>query len=230
MEKENRLDKFWQSIATLISLVSGLAALILQIIAWSRDAETMRYVSLAPFLIALATALWFAQQAWEQKRGKRLVAILAALFLVSCGYAFLWGTWIEPRTPGCSDYDLHITSPPDGSTVRADVVEVKGTLQGNPATGRVVVFVRSQDGALNWPQFTSIEIDPILGVWKGSANVMAGNSPLTYRVAIAFVGKSGRALLKMYQKMGQDCHCWPGIEFLPDDIQMCDEITITREP
>lgn len=229
MEKENRLDKFWQSIATLISPVIGLVASFLQIIDWLRDAEKMRHVSLALFLIALATALWVAQQAWEQKRGKRLVAILAPLFLICCGYAFLWGARIVPRPPGCWYHDLHITSPLDGSTVRADVVEVKGTLRGNPATGRVVVFVRSQDGALNWPH-APIEIDPILGVWKGSANVMAGNSPLTYRVAIAFVGKSGRALLKMYQKMGQDCHCWPGIEFLPDDIQMCDEVTITRVP
>jgi len=127
MEKENRLDKFWQSIATLISPVIGLVAVILQIIDWLRDAEKMRYVSLALFLIALATALWFAQQAWEQKRGKRLVAILAALFLICCGYAFLWGARIIPRPPGCWYHDLHITSPLDGSTVQADVVEVKGS-------------------------------------------------------------------------------------------------------
>lgn len=233
MEKEsqgNSLKKVWEYIGAFIGLVGGLASLILQFVAWSRDAATMRYVSFAPFIAALATAIWFAYRAWKQRKGKHLAAILTALFLVSCGYAFLWGIWVEPPTPGCADYALQITSPLDGSTVRTDTIEVRGTLQGNPPEGSLVVFVRSADGVLNWPQFTPVEIDPVLGIWKGPANVLAGNEPLTYRIAVAFVGKSGRALLALYRKMGQDCSCWPGIEFLPDDIQICDEVSITRAP
>lgn len=224
------LEKVWKYIATFIGLVSGLAALILQIVAWSQDAQTLRYVSLAPFLIALATAVYFARRAWDRRRGSLLAAILTVLFLAGWGYAFLWGIWLEPPTPGCADYALQITSPLDGSTVRADAIEVQGTLKRSPPAGSIVIFVRAQDGTLNWPQFTPPETDPMLGVWKGSANVMAGTDPLTYRIAIAFVGKSGRALLVLYQKMGREIGHWPGIEFLPDDIQMCDEVSITRAP
>ncbi len=224
------LEKVWKYIATFICLVSGLAALILQFVAWSQDAQTLRYISLAFFLVALATAVYFARRVWDQKHGKRLAAILTVLFLAGWGYAFLWGIWLEPPTPGCADYALQITSPLDGSTVRADVIGVQGTLKGAPPAGNIVIFVRSEDGTLNWPQFISIETDPILGVWKGSANVLAGNDSLTYRIAIAFVGQSGRALLETYRKMGRDCSCWPGIEFLPDDIQICAEVSITRTP
>ncbi len=68
-------------------------------------------------------------------------------------------------------------------------------------------------------------------LWKGPANVPAGNEPLTYRIAIASVGKPSRALLEIYRKAVQNCSPdWPGIEFLSDDIQMCDEISITRAP
>ncbi len=219
----------WKYIATFICLVSGLAALILQIVAWSQDAQTLRYVSLAFFLVALATAVYFARRVWDQKHGKRLAAILTVLFLVGWGYAFLWGIWLEPPTPGCADYALQITSPLDGSTVRADVIGVQGPLQGNPPEGRLVVFIRSQDGTFNWPQTAPIEINPIQGAWKGAA-ALGGDPPQSYRIAIAFVGRSGHALLEMYHKMGRETGHWPGIEFLPDDIQICDEISITREP
>jgi len=231
--EENRtgsLEQVLRWIATFIGVIGGLASLILQIVAWSRDAQTLRYVSLAPFLVALATAVYFGRRAWEQQRGNLLAVILTVLFLAGGGYAFLWGIWLEPPAPGCADYALQITSPLDGSTVRADTIEVRGTLRASPPEGSLVIFVRSPDGTLNWPQFTPLETDPILGVWKGSANVFSGNSPQTYRIAVAFVGRSGRALLALYHKMGQETGHWPGIEFLPEDIQMCDEVSVTRVP
>ncbi len=227
---KDSVEQVWKLLATFIGLISGLASLILQIVAWSRDTQTLRYVSLAPFLVALATAAHFGRRAWEQKQGKRLTTILTLLFLVGWGYAFLWGIWLEPPAPGCADYALQITSPLDGSTVQADTIEVRGTLLASPSEGSLVIFVRSQDGISNWLQFDPIKTDPILKVWKGSASVLSGNSPQTYRIAIAFVGKSGHAMLEMYRKMGLETGHWPGVEFLPEDIQMCDEISITRQP
>ncbi|MEJ5346710.1 MAG: hypothetical protein WHS83_17510 [Chloroflexus sp.] len=229
-KQKTSVERVWQWIATFLGVISGLTSLILQIVAWSQDAQTLRYVSLAPFLIALATAVYFAHRAWDRKRGGLLVVMLSLLFLIGWGYAFLWGIWLEPYTPGCANYALRITSPLDDSTIRGNAIEVRGTLTDIPPAGSIVVLVRSQDGALNWPQFTPIGADPMLGVWKGSANILAGKDPLKYRIAIAFVGKSGRALLALYQKMGQETGQWPGIEFLPDDIQICDEVTIMRTP
>ncbi len=44
----------------------------------------------------------------------------------------------------------------------------------------------------------------------------------------------GRVYLPLVMRaggnMGRETGHWPGIEFLPDDIQMCDEVTITRAP
>ncbi len=75
----------------------------------------------------------------------------------------------------------------DGSRVRADAIEVRGTLQGNPPDGSLVLFVRSQDGTLNWLHFPPIETSPIMRIWKGSATVLARDNPLTYSTAIAFL-------------------------------------------
>ncbi|GEM_PF-5670641 len=82
-EKKHSLEKIFQSVASIVALVSALATLILQIIDWRQDVEKMRYVSLAPFLIFLMTMLWVVRQAWAKRQEKRLWMILVVLFFIS---------------------------------------------------------------------------------------------------------------------------------------------------
>lgn len=231
MEMDNRyppLNKVLGAIVAFIALLSSLATFTLQIRAWLRDAQTLRYVSIAPFLVFLATILWFAHKARAKNQAGWLQASRVVLLLVSCGYCFLWGTWVGPHTSGCSDYDIHITSPLTDTKVRQGVIDVIGTYRGDPPAGGIVIIVRLPGGSQNWPSSTPVQTDPILGVWKGSAS-LGGEPPQSYRIAVAFVGKSGRALVEYYNKIGRETGQWPAIEVLPDDIEICDEVSVVKE-
>jgi len=226
-EKKHSLEKVWRYVASLVALLNALAALILQIIDWRQDVEKMRYVSLAPFLIFLATALWFARQAWAKRQEKRLWMTLAMLFIVSCGYAFLWGIWFEPPKPGCRTYDIRITAPLTGALIPGGETEVRGTLHGKPPEGSIVLLVRLPDGSHNWPQGAPLQVDPVLGTWRG--RVALGGEPLqTHLVAVAYLGRSGRILVDYFFKVGRETNGWPSLELLPDDVEICDEITVHR--
>lgn len=226
--KSRSLKDTLQVVATFVAVVGALASLILQIRAWSQDAEQARYVSIAPYLIFLVIALYLAVQA-RAKNQQRLWGILAVLLFVSCGYAFLWGTWVEPRTPGCADYAIKITAPLTNASIPGGETEVKGTLRGSPPDGSVALIVRMPDGSHNWPQAAPLQIDPVLGVWRGRVT-LGGDPPQEHRVAVAFLGRSGRILVDYFFKVGQETGKWPTIENLPDDVQICDQITVRKEP
>lgn len=228
-EQDGSLRKIWQYILTGITLVSALATFILQFIAWLQNAQTFRYVSIAPFVVFLVIALWSARKAWRENRAGRLWASLAILLVASCIYAFLWGTWVDISRSGCNIYNLRITAPLNGAEIRSGGTEVRGALRGNPPDGSLVLIVRMPDESHNWPQSAPIQVDPVLGAWRGQV-FLGGEPPQEHLIAIAFLGKNGRILVDYFFKVGREAQGWPSLEYLPDDVQICDQITVHRQP
>ncbi len=227
-KQSGSLEEFLRRFGAPITLVSALATFILQFIAWLQDAQTFRYVSIAFFVVFLVTTLWFARQARRENRPGRLWTSLAILLVASCAYAFVWGTWIDISRSGCDVYDIHITAPLNGAVIHGDGTEVRGTLRGNPPEGSLVLIVRLPDGSHNWPQGAPIEVDPVKGTWRGRVS-LGGEPPQEHLVAIAFLGRNGRILVDYFFKVGREAQGWPSLEYLPNDVQLCDQITVHRK-
>jgi hypothetical protein len=222
------LKDFWALIIALIALVVNLRDLILAILGGDQTTQMPRILSIAIFVVFLLTMGWFMSKVIAKNKVVWLWTSQVILLVAGFGYGVWIGTWIEPHTPGCSDYGIRLTSPSNDARVQAGVIEVRGSLAKDPTTGSIVVIIRSPDGSLNWPSSTPVQTDPILNVWKGKA-ALGGEAPQNYRIAVALVGKSGRALLEYYNKVGQETGQWPAIEVLPDDIEICDQVSVVKE-
>jgi hypothetical protein len=230
MKQENS-SASWKDILQLVLFVIGflgsVVASVSQIQGWVQETQTLRGFSIALFILFFVTTLWFVRGAQVNYKWTRLWGGLALLYIVSGGF-FVWiGTWIQPEAPTCSDYSIHITSPLNGTHVQGGAVDVQGTYQGDLSNDRIVIIVSLPDGTQNWLSLAPVQIDPILDRWKGIA-YLGGDPPQTYHISVALVGKSGRALLMYFAKVGRDTGQWPSIEVLPEDIQVCDYVLVEK--
>ena len=217
-----------QFILFIIGFLGSVVTAVSQIQGWVQETQTLRGLSVALFILFLVTMLWFARGAKVNNKWTHLWGGLGLLYIVSSGF-FIWiGTWIEPGGPTCSDYSIRITSPLNRASVQGGAVDVQGTYQGDLSNNNIVIIVSLPDGTHNWPSLAPVQIDPILGRWKGVA-YLGEDSPQTYRISVALVGRSGRALLMYFTKVGRDTGQWPSIEVLPDDIQVCDYVLVEKK-
>lgn len=217
-----------QSIFLIIGFLGSVVTAVSQIQGWVQETQTLRGLSVALFILFLVTMLWFMRGAKVNNKWMHLWGGLCILYIVSSGF-FVWiGTWIEPKAPTCSDYSVRITSPLNGASVQGGAVDVQGIYQGDLSNDSIVIIVSLPDGTHNWPSLAPVQIDPILNRWKGVAS-LGGDPPQTYHISVALVGKSGRALLMYFAKVGRDTGQWPSIEVLTDDIQVCDYVLVQKK-
>jgi hypothetical protein len=110
-----------------------------------------------------------------------------------------------------------------------DGVKVTGRCEGNPPAGSVVLIERSSDGSESWPQTDpEVVIDSTSGEWSGLVD-FSGDDPGNYRIAVAYVGQSGRAVLDFYKQVvdnNSNADYWPWSDPLPDVIRIEAEVTV----
>ncbi|MCS7179528.1 MAG: hypothetical protein RML46_06365 [Anaerolineae bacterium] len=226
-EQRSTLEIWWKRVSGFLAFLNLLIALVLQVRGWLQDMLVLRYISAVPFFVFLVSVFWFGLQASVNRKRVNLWISLFILCIGSLGYGILVGTWIEPRRPGCADYDIHIIRPSDGAIVHTNIVEVVGSYRGNLVADNLVVIVTLPDSLESWPSSTPVHVDPILKRWKGVAS-LGGEPPQSYHIAIAFVGPSGRVLIEYYNKVGRVTGQWPSIEMFPDDVEICDVVAVDR--
>lgn len=230
--KARPLLEFLKKVLQFVLLITGFVGTIVtslsQMLGWMQETQTLHIFAVVLFGLFFVSVAWFVYNAQVNQKWSWLWGSIVVLYIVSIGFFFWIGTWIKPRTPKCSDYSIHITSPLTGTSVREGVIDVKGTYQGNLSADRIVIIVSSPDGSENWPSSVPVEIEPTLGRWKGTA-ALGGEPPQSYRIAVALVGRSGRALLRYYYKVGLQTGQWHSIEVLPDDVEICDQVSVEKK-
>ena len=224
--KSSSLKDWLLIVVMVLGFLTTVVAFIGDFLQWIQDPQAFRYLSIAGFALLVVGILWFYFRA-ENVNQKRRSVSLAVLCVVTILYSFWMGTWVEPSTPTCSDYGIRITSPTSGATV-GERFEVSGSFEVQPPEGSVILIVKSPDRSEYWPSSTPVEIDPVLRTW-GSEAFIFGDPPLNQDIVVAITGRSGRALLEYYLKVGQQTGQWHSINILTDDIQICDRASVTKK-
>ncbi len=124
---------------------------------------------------------------------------------------------------------VEITEPADGGTVEHKT-QVGGTV-ADLALGRDIwVFVQPHLAPQFHPQPKAIT-NREKGEWWATAYF--GTSPSTnigeqFEVIVTVADRGGSQAIEDYLRQAEQTGSWPGLAFLPDGVEMYDQITVTR--
>jgi hypothetical protein len=182
-------------------------------------------IGIALFLIGAAggserLGLRVAEPAW------RLALLGMGTVVAGFGALLVWRGRgdVEPSVLA-REYGLKIKAPISGSDV-GERIQVVGTYKERPPERSVVLIEQSARSGTYWFMKRPV-FDDNSKQWLADCRV-GGESGAQRYVHVAVIGRSAQAFWDYYFRAGEGTNHWPGIQTLPPDVILCDNIKVRR--